>query len=93
MAIAGPMQVATARRTLQVSVGSFPVGVSLALRSRAPTRPLGPRLAPKDQLRRLPEVARVGRDSGFLIEHALPANSEDSSDPLTALAGVEIREG
>jgi hypothetical protein len=40
----------------------------------------------------LPEVARVGRDSGFLIEHALKANSQDSSDPVAALADGEIRE-
>jgi hypothetical protein len=40
----------------------------------------------------LPEVARIGRDSGFLIEHALKPNSEKSSEPLTALACVEFRE-
>jgi len=37
-------------------------------------------------------VARVGRDSGSLIEHALKANSEESSDPFAALADREIRE-
>ncbi len=37
-------------------------------------------------------VARVARDWGSLIEHALKSNSQYSSDPLTALADGEIRE-
>jgi hypothetical protein len=35
-------------------------------------------------------VARVGRDSGSLIEHALKAKSQKGSDPLAALADGEI---
>jgi hypothetical protein len=39
------------------------------------------------------KVARAGGDFGSLIQHALKAYSEDSSDPLAALADREIREG
>ena len=37
-------------------------------------------------------VARAGRDSGSLIEHALKADCEENCDPLAALADREIRE-
>ena len=58
VASVGPRQVATARPTLQVFVGSSRVGVSRGLRSRAPTQPLGPWLAPKGHLRRWLGVAK-----------------------------------
>jgi hypothetical protein len=37
-------------------------------------------------------VARVGRDSGSLIEHPLQANSQNSRDPFAPLLARKIRE-
>ena len=61
---AGPRQVATARPTLQVLVGSSHEGVSRGLRNRAPALPLGPWLAPKGHLRRWLGVAKRYVGSG-----------------------------